>query len=153
MTTTTVPGTGADEACGAELVRSLGSVVRVMAHAVTAMRLSADDGDLAGFDRAERTYRAAGARYDELCSAAVQAGYLTDLVAVPDKPALASGRPAAPAHARGGRAGPAAPAPARCPDPRRLRQPDGPAAQLRRTAFAYRSRSRPCGSYSCLTSG
>jgi|APDOM4702015248_1054824.scaffolds.fasta_scaffold01554_4 hypothetical protein len=72
---------------GGELTRALDVASRVMAAANDRMAAALADHDLAGYERAGMSYDAAERRYDEMCAAASEAGYLLGFASVPDKPA------------------------------------------------------------------
>lgn len=71
---------------GRELTRALDVASRVMAAANERMAAALAAADLAGYERAALAYDHAEQRYDALCAAAADAGYLGGLAAVPDKP-------------------------------------------------------------------
>lgn len=72
---------------GNELTRALDVAARVMSAANDRMAAALAATDLDGWERASLAFDAAEARYDELCCAASEAGYLGGFAAVPEKPA------------------------------------------------------------------
>jgi hypothetical protein len=75
---------------GGELTRALDVASRVMAAANDRMAAALAANDLAGYEQAALSFDAAERRYDELCATAADAGYLSGMASVPDKPAKLS---------------------------------------------------------------